>query len=186
MLAHFDPNLQTVLVTHTSDFVAAAALSQYDHSGTLRPVALMSKKMIPAECNYEIYDKELLAIINAFENWKAKPGSVQQPTLIFTDHKNLEHFTIAKKLNRRQARWNEFLADFNFKIMFRPGKQNGKPDSLTRIYKDRPLNSADDRNKYQFQTLLKPQQILRCIDTPKSAPTEAQEDTHRQLASLED
>ncbi|KAI0998309.1 hypothetical protein K3495_g9886 [Podosphaera aphanis] len=67
MLAHFDPTLQTILETDASDFVTAAVLSQYDKSGILRPVAFMSKKMIPAECNYEIFDKELLAIVNAFE-----------------------------------------------------------------------------------------------------------------------
>lgn len=186
ILAHFDPKLQTLLETDASDFVTAAVLLQYDQSGTLRPVAFMPKEMIPAECNYEIFDKELLAIINAFENWKGELGSVEHPTLILTDHKNLEHFTTTKKLNRRQARWNEFLADFNFKIVFRPGKQNGKPDALTRIHADRPLNSADERNKHQFQILLKPQQILRCIDTQNSAFIKVKKDTHRQLASLED
>ena len=106
MLAHFDPQLQTVLETDASDFVTAAILSQYDSTGILRPVAFMSKKMLPAECNYDIYDKELLAIVNSFENWTAELGSVEAPTLILTDHKNLEYFTSTKKLNRRQARWS--------------------------------------------------------------------------------
>ncbi|KAI0992164.1 hypothetical protein K3495_g16022, partial [Podosphaera aphanis] len=136
MLAHFDPRLQTVLETDASDFVTAAVLSQYDHSGVLRPVAFMSKKMLPAECNYEIFDKELLAIVNAFETWTAELGSVEASTLILTDHKNLEHFTTTKKLNRRQARWSELLADYDFKIVFRPGKQGAKPDALTRISTD--------------------------------------------------
>ena len=52
--------------------------------------------MIPAECNYDIYDKELLAIVNSFENWTAELGSVDAPTLVLTDHKNLEHFTTKK------------------------------------------------------------------------------------------
>ena len=51
----------------TSDFVTAGVMSQYDNEGQLRPVAYFSTKMLPAECNYEIYDKELLAIIRAFE-----------------------------------------------------------------------------------------------------------------------
>ncbi|KAI0992227.1 hypothetical protein K3495_g15959, partial [Podosphaera aphanis] len=140
MLAHFDPRRQTVLETDASDFVTAAILSQYDEAGVLRPVAFMSKKMIPAECNYEIFDKELLAIVNAFETWTAELGSVEASTLILTDHKNLEHFTTTKKLNRRQVRWNELLADYDFKIVFRPGKQGGKPDALTRISSHRPLN----------------------------------------------
>ena len=107
MLAHFNPKRQTILETDASDFVTAAILSQYDESGILRPVAFMSKKMLPAECNYEIFDKELLAIVHAFETWTAELGSIEASTLILTDHKNLEHFTTTKKLNRRQVRWNE-------------------------------------------------------------------------------
>lgn len=77
MLAHFDPKLQIFLETDASDFVTAAVLLQYDKSGILRPVVFMSKKMIPVECNYEIYDKELLAIITAFETWTTELGSVE-------------------------------------------------------------------------------------------------------------
>ncbi|KAI0991950.1 hypothetical protein K3495_g16237, partial [Podosphaera aphanis] len=161
MLAHFDPRRQTVMETDASDFVTAAILSQYDDSGTLRPVAFMSKKMLPAECNYEIFDKELLAIVNAFETWTSELGSVEASTLVLTDHKNLEYFTTTKKLNRRQVRWNELLADFDFKIVFRPGKFGGKPDALTRINADKPSSDDDARNSQQFQTLLKPSQILR-------------------------
>ncbi|KAI0996546.1 hypothetical protein K3495_g11635 [Podosphaera aphanis] len=122
MLAHFDPRRQMVLETDASDFVTAVILSQYDEAGILRPVAFMSKKMITAECNYEIFNKELLAIVNSFKTWTAELGSVGTSTLILTDHKNLEHFTTTKKLNRRQVRWNELLADYDFKIVFRPGK----------------------------------------------------------------
>ncbi|KAG0155432.1 hypothetical protein PDIDSM_1009 [Penicillium digitatum] len=51
---------------------------------------------------------------------------------VITDHRNLEYFTTTKLLNRRQARWSEFLSRFNFKITYRPGKQGAKPDALTR------------------------------------------------------
>lgn len=92
----------------------------------------------------------MLAIVKASETWTLELGSVEAPTLILTDHKDLEHFTTTKKINRRQARWNEFLTEFDFKIIFRPGKQGGKPDALTRIYSDRPTESADERNKHQY------------------------------------
>ncbi|KAI1004448.1 hypothetical protein K3495_g3764 [Podosphaera aphanis] len=98
----------------------------------------MSKKVLPAECSYEIFDKELLAIVNAFETWTAEFGSVKAPSLILTDHKNLEHFTTTKKLNRRQAIWNELLANYDFKIVFRPGKLGAKPNALTRTSSDKP------------------------------------------------
>lgn len=167
MLAHFDPSRKTILETDASDFVTAAILSQYNENDILRPVAFMSKKMIPAECNYEIYDKELLAIVKAFETWTAELGSVSATVL--TDHRNLEYFTTTKKLNRRQARWNELLADFDFKIVFRPGKQNGKADALTRIHADAPQNNLDARERHQHQVLLKPHQILRPIETVLSS-----------------
>ena len=82
MLAHFDPRKQTILETDASDYVTAAILSQYDDKNILRPVAFMSKKMLPTECNYEIFDKELLAIVNAFETWTTELGSVEASTLI--------------------------------------------------------------------------------------------------------
>ena len=62
VLAHYDLSLETWIDTDASDFVTAGVLSQM-HGNVLRPVAYFSKKMTPAECNYMIYDKELLAII---------------------------------------------------------------------------------------------------------------------------
>jgi hypothetical protein len=53
--------------TDASDYVSARVLSQYDNEGILHPVAFFSKKYSPAECNYEIYDKELMAIVHTFE-----------------------------------------------------------------------------------------------------------------------
>ena len=141
--------------------------------------------MLPAECNYEIFDKELLAIVNAFETWTAELGSVEFSTLILSDHKNLEHFTTTKKLNRRQARWSELLADFDFKIVFRPGKQNGKPDALTRISTDKPLDINDERTQHQHQTLLKPQHILRRIEAIAPVSLSSSEESSLQGISLD-
>ncbi|KAI0996376.1 hypothetical protein K3495_g11804 [Podosphaera aphanis] len=185
MLAHFDPSRQTILETDASDYVTAAVLSQYDDSGILRPVAFMSKKMLPAECNYEIFDKELLAIVHAFETWTAELGSVESSTLILTDHKNLEQFTTTKKLNRRQVRWNELLSDYDFKIIFRPGKLGAKPDALTRISANKPIDNEDDRNKHQYQTLLKPSQILRPLDTEPITQPDQQDPATPSEISLE-
>ena len=67
ILQHFDPEKECVVETDASDYVSSAVLSQPDHKGVLRPVAFLSRCHLPAECNYEIYDKELLAIVHAFE-----------------------------------------------------------------------------------------------------------------------
>ena len=85
-------------------------------------MAFFSTKHSPAECNYEIYDKELMAIVRAFEHWRAELQSVENPIQVLSDHKNLEYFMTSKLLNCRQARWAEFLSRFNFRITYRPGK----------------------------------------------------------------
>ena len=132
------------------------------HNGkVLKPVAYFSKKMTPAECNYMIYDKELLAIVKSFETWRPELASVSpdQPVKVLTDHQNLEHFITTKQLNRRQARWAEFLLEFNFRIIYRPGKESEKPDTLTRLAQDRPKGFDNSRQQHQFQTLLKADQL---------------------------
>lgn len=78
---------------------------------------------------------------------------------VYFDHKNLETFMTIKQLNRRQVRWAEMLAEYNFRIMYRPGKQGGKPDALTRRKQDLSANAEDDRTKYQHQVLLKEHQL---------------------------
>jgi hypothetical protein len=115
--------------------------------------------MSPAECNYEIYDKELLAIVRAFEEWRPELAGTEEPIKILTDHKNLAYFMSTKQLNRRQARWAEFLSEFNFKITYRPGTLGTKPDSLTRRPGDIPESADDPRVVHQQQTILKPHHL---------------------------
>ena len=148
VLAHFDPDLESWLETDASDFVTAAILSQMGPDNILRPVAFLSRKMTPAECNYEIYDKELLAIVQAFEEWRFELAGTKDPIKVLSDHQALQTFMTNKRLNRRQARWAEFLAEFNFHIKYRPGKQGTKPDALTRRPGDLPADHNDERRRY--------------------------------------
>ena len=67
-------------------------------------MAYFSAKHSPQECNYDIYDKELLAIIKALEEWQPELEGSQSQFEIITDYKNLATFTISKQLNARQAR----------------------------------------------------------------------------------
>jgi len=133
-----------ILETDSSDFVSAGVLSQYDDNGVLHPIAFFSKKHTATECNYEIYDKELLAIVRCFEEWRPELEGASSPVQVISDHRNLEYFMSTKLLNRRQARWSEFLSRFNFKITYRPGKQGEKPDALTRRSADLP-KGGDER-----------------------------------------
>jgi hypothetical protein len=170
ILAHFDPDKETWVETDSSDFVTAGVLSQI-HDGVLRPVAFFSKKMTPAETNYMIYDKELLAIIRSFETWRPELTSVppESPVKVYSDHRNLEYFMTTKQLNRRQARWAEFLSEFNFKIMYRPGKQGEKPDILTRRRQDIPKGFDDDRERERLQVLINSDYLDKDIQKALSA-----------------
>jgi len=154
VLAHFDREKKSYLETDSSDYVNSGVLSQYGEDGLLHPVAFFSKNLNPAECNYEIYDKELLAIVKCFEQWRPELEATGIPVSVFTDHKSLEYFMTTKKLTRRQARWAEALSEFNFVITYRPGKQNEKADALTRRPNDKPQDDSDERQKHQLQTML--------------------------------
>jgi transposase InsO family protein len=155
LLAHFDFKRPSIIETDASDFVCAAVLSQKGDDDRLHPVAYFSKKMTPAQCNYPIYDKELLSVVLSLEEWRQYLESAQFEITVLTDHKNLEYFMSTKMLNRRQARWAELLSRFDFKMTFRPGIRGGKPDSLTRRSGDLP-EEGDERLTHQFQTLLDP------------------------------
>ncbi len=104
------------------------------------PLPIFFKKHSPAECNYEIYEKELIAIIRCFEAWRPELEGYAFPIHALSDHKNLEYFMTTKTLSRRQARWSEYLSRFNFKIVYQPGKMNGKANALTRRSGDLPAD----------------------------------------------
>jgi len=115
------------------DFATGAVLSQQSTTdGKWHPVAFYSKSLSSVEWNYEIHDKEMLAIIRALEEWRHFLEGATHPVEIWTDHKNLKYFMTAKKLNRHQARWSLHLARFDFLLHHRPGRTIGKPDALSR------------------------------------------------------
>src|SRR5271169_1965960 len=175
VLRHFDPDQEIVVETDASDYVSAGVLSQHDDNGVLHPVAFFSKKHSPAECNYEIYDKELMAIIRCFEEWRPHLEGAEHPVKVLSDHRNLEYFMTTKLLSRRQARWSEFLSRFNFVVVYRPGKAGGKPDALTRRSGDLP-QEGDERLTHQSQTVLKSHNLELLADiTPGNVQTHLEE-----------
>jgi hypothetical protein len=107
-------------------------LSIHTTDGDIHPVAFHSRSFNSTELNYNTHDKELLAIFEAFKHWRQYLEGSRTPVDVVTDHKNLEYFSTTKLLTRRQARWSEFLSQFNMVIRFRPGKLGAKPDALTR------------------------------------------------------
>lgn len=116
----------------TSKVATGAVLRQQSPEGFWHPCAFLSKSFTEAEQNYQIYDRELLAIIRAFEAWRhflqGSPHSVE----ILTDHKNLTYFKSAQKLNHCQACWHIFLNTFNYTFKHNPGKTLIQADALSR------------------------------------------------------
>jgi len=118
--------------TDSSDYALGAVLSQKGEHGKWQPVVYHSRKLSPAELNYEIYDKELLAIIDALREWRVYLEGSKYQVQIYIDHKNLVYFTTTKELNRRQVRWAESLATYNFRISYIKGTENARADALSR------------------------------------------------------
>ncbi|KAI1828762.1 hypothetical protein DTO006G1_9961 [Penicillium roqueforti] len=135
ILRHYDPKLRTRVETDASNGVLGAVLTQYhDDDDFWHPVAFFSKTMQAAELNYEVRDKELLAIIRALQEWRPELEGLSRKERfeIITDHQSLEYFMTTRQMNQRQARWSEFLSQFYFIIKYRPGKKNIIADVLSR------------------------------------------------------
>ncbi|KAL0163652.1 hypothetical protein M9458_039405, partial [Cirrhinus mrigala] len=88
----------------------------------------------PEERNYDIGNRELLAMRLALGEWRHWLEESVQPFLVWTDHKNLKYIHSAKRLSSRQARWALFFGRFNFTLSYRPGSKNVKPDALSRLF----------------------------------------------------
>ncbi|QLI66325.1 Transposon Tf2-12 polyprotein [Metarhizium brunneum] len=132
VLRTFDPEKETELETDSSDFALGAQVGQRDDDGKLHPIAFYSKKLHGAELNYPIYDKEFLAIINAFKEFRHYLMGSKHKVKVYTDHKNISHFATTQQLNGRQIRWAEYLSEFDYEIIHRKGSENGRADALSR------------------------------------------------------
>jgi len=95
-------------------------------------VAFLSKSLNKTERNFEIHNKEMLAIIRGLETWRHLLEGVCFKFEIWTDHKNLEYFIKVQKLNQRQAQWALYLSRFNFTLKHVLGTRMGKVDGLSR------------------------------------------------------
>ncbi|KAH7548622.1 reverse transcriptase [Bipolaris maydis] len=132
VLEMYNPQRPTRVETDASDYALGAVLSQQCTDKKWRPVFYHSRKFSGAELNYDVHDKELLGVVDAFEQWEVYLLGLPDTIEVFTDHQNLTSFMTTKKLNRRQVRWAETLAQFDFKITHRAGTLNGAADALSR------------------------------------------------------
>ena len=117
--------------TDASEHAIGGVLFQ-EQDGKWKLIAFLSRTMQLAEQNYEIYNKELLAIVEALTKWRQYLLNAREPFEVWTDHENLKYFREPHKLNGRQAQWYLKLQDYNFTLKYIPGKTNTKVDILSR------------------------------------------------------
>jgi transposase InsO family protein len=134
VLSGWDPALPTFLETDCSGFAIGGALLQ-EKNGVRRPVGFYSKKLNKAEINYDIHDKEMLAVVACIKFWGPELKAAG-PFTVWTDHKNLEYFMTKKQLSERQVRWYEAITPFQFTLGYRPGSEAILPDALSRRGQD--------------------------------------------------
>ena len=160
VLAHYSSDRETRMETDASDGVVAGVLNQLQDDGTWRPVAFYSKTMSAAQMNYDIHDKEMLAVIQGLSEWRHQLIGLQTttPFRAVTDHRALEYFTTKRELTPRQMRWAMFVADYNVVLSYRPGTANVVADALSR--KQEELKTQKDKDKAaRTTTFLSPEQV---------------------------
>jgi hypothetical protein len=154
ILKVYDPSLPTRVEVDASGFATGGILSQKYSDGLWHPIAYRSSSMSKEECNYEIYDQEMLGCIHALEDWRHYLEGISFE--IVTDHKNIEWWSSMRDLNRCQARWTLYLSCFDFKITYRKGELM-QADALSHFSIDQVSDKEDNR---QIQ-VLKPEHFVR-------------------------
>lgn len=149
VLAIPNPNRPFRIESDASKFASGGVLSQEGGDGLHHPCAFLSKSFNAAERNYEIYDRELLAIIRCLAEWKHYLEGSGHPVEIWSDHLNLTYFKQPQRLTPRQARWSLYLSQFDFVLKHVPGKLLGRADALSQRVDLNPGESED-----KTQTLL--------------------------------
>ena len=130
IVAFPDIDKQFRLETDASEFTTGAVLSILKDD-KWHPVAYSSHSMSPKERSYSIADKEMLSVIRSLEEWRHYLEGANLQFEVWNDHANLQWFMKRQDLNRRQARWAQYLSRFNFKWVPKAGAQMGKPDALS-------------------------------------------------------
>ncbi len=163
ILVSFDHTHMTVMKTDFSDWCIDETLLQLIND-VWRLYVYYSKKNASAECNYEIYDKEMLIIIWCLKEWDAELRSVSS-FQICTNHKNLKYFMTVRKLTEQQMRWSLILSQYNFFILYLLSKQNERADALSRQKQNVSMNLSDNRVQHHTMQMICSEMISKPIQT---------------------
>jgi RNase H-like domain found in reverse transcriptase/Integrase zinc binding domain len=143
----------------TLKYASGAVLTQTDINGDRHPVAFLLKTFSDMEQRYEIYDQELLGIVQALKEWWHYVQGSGHMTLIHTDHQNLTYFQKAQKLSDQQARWSLFLSEFDIKLEHLPGNKMILSNALSRR-----LDHCPEEDKIKEEILLPDDLFLNLLD----------------------
>ncbi|KAG3122820.1 hypothetical protein PI126_g23982 [Phytophthora idaei] len=137
---------------------------QHDHEGRDRVVYYQSRQRKPAEPNYPVHDKELLAMkytLAKFRVYLLESG----PFVVYTDHASLRTAVKSPHISQRMARWLSFFAEYDFRVEYKPGRLNVVADALSRR-PDYAVKTAD-ANPIGVESVSAPSSSL--IDDVKAA-----------------
>ena len=144
ILVQPDPERQFVVEVDVSDSEVGSVLSQRAESeGKMHQCS--------EERNYDVSNRELLAVKLALEEWRHWLEGAKQPFLVWNDHKSLIYLTDAKRLNSGQVRWVLFFRRFNFSITYRPSTRNVKTDALSWQFSPSSLDTPDNILPFCFR-----------------------------------
>ena len=129
VLIHLNPTKPFELEVDASDYATGAIRFQRNEQGKPRPIGYHSKTFSEAECNYDIYDKELTAVDRGLENWRHL--LLGSEVIVHTDHINLTYYQHLHKLSDRARRALSRIMKYNFTIKHKPGIHN-RADALSR------------------------------------------------------
>jgi hypothetical protein len=121
-----------VVETDASEWAIGVVLLQtHPKTGRLHPVAYDGRKLSPAEINYPVHEKELLAIKYALQTWRIYIDN-GHTTIVYTDHESLKYLATMRNPTKRLARWIEEFGEYNISIQYRKGSENTVPDAISR------------------------------------------------------
>jgi len=151
ILHHYNSDHKIVIKINALNYVFEDILFQYDENEIFHLVAYFSKKHNSIECNYKIYDKELMIIVYAFKKWWSEFEDFIYFVEMIMNHKNLKYFMLTKQLSHHQAHWSKFLFKFNYYITYHLNKINDKLNALTCRSEDLFKERNTFNSWYQYQ-----------------------------------
>jgi len=176
VLTQPDFNKRFYLQTDASAYGVGAVLSQRGENSTslakrskpaLHPTAYYSATFTPTERNYDIYERELLAVMKSLAHWRPYLGWTKEPFTILTDHANLQYWKAPRNLNQRTARWHADLQEYDYEIQHIPGKINIPADVLSR-----PPTNDQGKEDNQNVMVIPPEKFITAATTTNGATNE--------------